>query len=151
MSRGGSPEEVGGRLAIFARARIVLAGLVLFALLAVGVDAYALGHAGPRGEAAAPTVGLTARQVIRAWFAAWNANDARRLCSLYGRALLASFGGDVEHRARVYGQLQPQRFQIASFESDGRVVTVGVVAGHHGGAVYLAREHGIYKIVGFLG
>lgn len=131
------------------RVRIALALLGALGALALAADVYMLSPAFAGKKAAAASRGLTPRQVILGWFDAWNANDARRVCSLYGEELLARLGGSVNSCAAGYGQLAAQRFQIASIESEGEMVTVGVIAGVHGGAVYLAREYGAYKIVGF--
>ncbi len=139
------------RLVISVRHRVMITLALLGALgaLALAADVFVLVNprVAQRSVAVAATRGLTPRQVILSWFDAWNANDARRVCSFYGKDLLSHLGGDVDGCAASYGQLERQLFQIASMESDGETVTVGVIAGTHGGAVYLAREHGVYKIV----
>lgn len=131
------------------RVRIALALLGVLGALALAADVHMLSSAFAGPRPAAPAQDLTPRQVILSWFHAWNANDARKVCSFYGKDLLAHLGGSVKGCAAKYGQLSAQRFQIASIDSDGQTVTFGVIAGIHGGAVFVAREYGAYKIVGF--
>lgn len=128
------------------RVRLAFGALALLAALAVYADATSAIRQSRAVTAA--QVALTPRQVLLRWFDAWNANDAHGVCSYYGEGLLRGLGGNVAACARGLGALTPLRFQIASEESDGTTIIFGVLAGTSGGAVYLAREHGAYRIVG---